>query len=850
MNRWAAALAQSPPTLLRLIAATHRVALPRRCSPAERLARLRAALCRPAALRALYWALEPDAQAALQALRACPGGLRPDALTARFGPIRPLHQVRADPRPRSLSERLLLLGLLLPRPAAPFHPPRFLVPPEVRAWLPAPLPLAPPPPDPAASEPPVLAATTALLLAAAEGPLPARQDGRLTAAARRALVPRLAPLPPEAAAALLTWTVPLLLALGALARDGAALAPGPAAPRLLALPPAGRLARLRAAWEMDRRPEAWLVALRVRLRGLDAPALRRRLLVWAAHLPPEAAAQPERAYARLAAALGPLADGTTHSLSGPSRRGPWTARRAATVWAAACVGPLRWLGALPAGPQLEARDGAGDGGVSPRQEYGDPEERGGGRLEGPATLARHAPAGGHGRNGAAPVAVPGDPAQPGDAPAGGHRRNGAAPVAVPGDPQPGDAPAGGHGRNGVAPAPRAPAPPPPHLHTSTSPHLPTHPAPWTWSADGRLHLPRRADLPEALAVAAFGRWEASTPTTLVYRLGPAEVAAAIARGHDPARLATPLALRGGVPAALAGTLRAVEGLRLVRRTVLLSADPEDLARAVRRSRAARRALEAQVAPGVALVAPGRERALARALARAGRGVPAPPEERAARAGAPVALTPAERAGLLAAAAFYAAHAPPGAPPPPPAAALAKLRAGLPPALAAAGDRAEAGGDGVTLAGDGGDAGAPATAGMPPPRPAALGALRETLRRAVRRREAVRLWYQGARDAAPRERVVRPLRLEEHGPVSYLHAYCLAARAERCFRLDRVTGMAGAALRGAPGDDAGAAAAAPGRADDVAAPGARPRRPAAAGRAAAGRLALGAPPVGGVRVWLE
>ena len=782
MNRWAAALAQSPPTLLRLIAATHRVALPRRCSPAERLARLRAALCRPAALRALYWALEPDAQAALQALRACPGGLRPDALTARFGPIRPLHQVRADPRPRSLSERLLLLGLLLPRPAAPFHPPRFLVPPEVRAWLPAPLPLAPPPPDPAASEPPVLAATTALLLAAAEGPLPARQDGRLTAAARRALVPRLAPLPPEAAAALLTWTVPLLLALGALARDGAALAPGPAAPRLLALPPAGRLARLRTAWEMDRRPEAWLVALRVRLRGLDAPALRRRLLVWAAHLPPEAAAQPERAYARLAAALGPLADGTTHSLSGPSRRGPWTARRAATVWAAACVGPLRWLGALPAGPQLEARDGAGDGGVSPRQEYGDPEERGGGRLEGPATLARHAPA-------------------------------------------------GGHGRNGVAPAPRAPAP-------------------WTWSADGRLHLPRRADLPEALAVAAFGRWEASTPTTLVYRLGPAEVAAAIARGHDPARLATPLALRGGVPAALAGTLRAVEGLRLVRRTVLLSADPEDLARAVRRSRAARRALEAQVAPGVAQVAPGRERALARALARAGRGVPAPPEERAARAGAPVALTPAERAGLLAAAAFYAAHAPPGAPPPPPAAALAKLRAGLPPALAAAGDRAEAGGDGVTLAGDGGDAGAPATAGMPPPRPAALGALRETLRRAVRRREAVRLWYQGARDAAPRERVVRPLRLEEHGPVSYLHAYCLAARAERCFRLDRVTGMAGAALRGAPGDDAGAAAAAPGRADDVAAPGARPRRPAAAGRAAAGRLALGAPPVGGVRVWLE
>ena len=36
------------------------------------------------------------------------------------------------------------------------------------------------------------------------------------------------------------------------------------------------------------------------------------------------------------------------------------------------------------------------------------------------------------------------------------------------------------------------------------------------------------------------------------------------------------------------------------------------------------------------------------------------------------------------------------------------------------------------------------------------------------------------------RVVRPLRLENHGELWYLHAYCTHSRAERLFRLDRVS----------------------------------------------------------------
>lgn len=45
-------------------------------------------------------------------------------------------------------------------------------------------------------------------------------------------------------------------------------------------------------------------------------------------------------------------------------------------------------------------------------------------------------------------------------------------------------------------------------------------------------------------------------------------------------------------------------------------------------------------------------------------------------------------------------------------------------------------------------------------------------------------YQGLGDSAPRRRRLHPLRLEQRGQLTYLHAYCELAGAERIFRLDR------------------------------------------------------------------
>lgn len=209
MNRWAAFLAQMPPTLQRLVASAQRISLPRGCPPAERLSRLRAALCRPAAVRAVYFTLAPAEQRAVQQLRRLPRGLAAADLAARYGPLRPLAELRADRAPRSLSERLLLLGWLLPRPATRNHPTRYLLPPELRAWLPTPLAGADARPLPEAAravpDAAALRAATAILVAAAAAPLPLRGDARPTAAALRALRPRLVPLPAPEADALCAW---------------------------------------------------------------------------------------------------------------------------------------------------------------------------------------------------------------------------------------------------------------------------------------------------------------------------------------------------------------------------------------------------------------------------------------------------------------------------------------------------------------------------------------------------------------------------------------------------------------------------------------------------------------------
>lgn len=677
MNRWAMALAQTPPTLQRLIAATQRVSLPRGCSPAERLQRLRSALCRRAAVHAVYFSLSEAEQQALQELRHVRRGFAPAQLAARFGPIRPLAALRADRTPRTLSERLLLLGWLLPRPAARNHPPRYLLPAEVRAWLPVPLPALPATapswptmPDPAAL--PALTAATAILLASAEQPLPLRRDGQPAARALHALQPRLTPLPPAETDALLRWLLPLLIDLGLLAPHGSAVVPAPAARRFLNAPAAERLHMLRAAWVRAPRGERWLRSLRVSTRGLDWPALRRRLLAWAEALPPAAAADPATGYALLHAALGPLADACTHGLRPSLRRSPWLPRRAVAVWAAACAGPLAWLGALPASPA---------------------------------------------------------------------------------------APSSGSGPRSTLPTPEA-----------------------TWQVDpmGMLSVPRTADPGDLLTLAPFARWSHQAGDCDVFTLSRAALAAATSRGHDPARLRALLARRGtALPDALAAALAPSDGMRLLARTVLISDQPEDLARALRQ-RSTRRAVEAHLAPGVALVAPGREAALTRALARAGRTVAAPPP---AASTPPAGFTPAEQAALLLACAHYRACPPAFAPPGPRDELLARLRSGLPPALAAATDAALA-----ALSPAASVASPPPPDPHPAPAPTALPSLASllaTLRVAAQRRRAVTLHYQGRDESTPRARIVRPLRLERHGPWWYLYAYCLQARAERCFRLDRV-----------------------------------------------------------------
>lgn len=697
MLRWAHWLGAIAPGLQRLIASRQRISLPRGCTPDERLTRLRAALCRPAAVRAVYFTLTADEQAALQALRQIPRGLTAEALARRYGPIRPLTALRAAPQPQSLSERLVLLGWLLPRPAARNHPVRYLLAPELRAWLPVSLPPAvtpPPSPDhgPTPPLPLALIATTALLSLAAASPLALRADGTPTATTLRALQRRLPPLPTTELGALMRWLVPVLTQAGLLAPHGQKRIPSPAAARFLDSSPTLRVQRLTTAWLAVPSPDRWLVSLRVNQRGLDWLALRRRLLAWAE----VATASATLSYAELAAALGPLADGVTHGVATPRRRNPWTPRRAAEVWQAALRGPLAWLG------------------------YGNLHN-------------------------------------------------------------------GGERNKVVADRPVTA---------------------WLWRDDQTLWLPAGVGEADRLGLAPFAaRVEATADGELV-TLHARGLARAVARGYDLAPLRTVLLNRcGGLPAPLEALLTPAGGLRLVQQTLVLSDDPAVLNLALRR-RSARRAVQTRLAPGVALVAPGAETRLVRALARDGRRL-TPPLPRSNQP--PTGLTAGEAARLVLAAAFYTAYAPPDAPPGPTPDLAARLLAGLeaplratmaqlledlPQPLLPSGARS-----GSVLLGAQSGTG-PLAARPPDPTPGApadrngsaqaapvivpLADQLVGLRQAVRRRQMVELTYQGANDPAPRLRLVRPLRLERHANWWYLQAYCVQSRAERCFRLDRVS----------------------------------------------------------------
>jgi hypothetical protein len=343
MNRWARMLAQLPATHQRLIARGGRISLPRGADAATRVERLRQALCRAAAVRATFAMLDEPAREAVRALQAARGGLRADELAARFGPIRSLRELAADPRPRSIAEQLLLLGWLLERPATPFHPTRWLLPPELRHWLPVPMQLGGPGDAPAAGFPPALRAAHAVLLACAARPLPLRADGQLRRCTSRLLAARLAPLCEDDATAVLRFVVPLLAALGLVSTYGDRCELVPAGQRFLASSLHEQRDRLIHAWIGRPDPDACLLAPLRDTAGINWPVLRRRFLVWAEALPTRQLLEPEAITPSLAATLGPLADAHTHGWRTVDRT-PWQPRRAAAVFETALRGPLAWLG--------------------------------------------------------------------------------------------------------------------------------------------------------------------------------------------------------------------------------------------------------------------------------------------------------------------------------------------------------------------------------------------------------------------------------------------------------------------------------------------------------------------------
>lgn len=676
MHRWPVYLADLPAALLWLVAAANRISLPRRSTPAERLARVRQALCRPAAVRAVYFALPVEARAAAQELRRAPRCITPDAVTAQFGPLRPLAELRRDRAPRSIAELLLLHGWLLPRRASRNHPVRYVVPPEVREWLPRPIQADfchKTAPDAATTL--AVRGATAILVAAAAAPLPLRRDGRLTAAALRRIQPLLVDIPAPELAALAAWAMPLLTGLDLLAPHGAAAAPAPAAARFFAASARDRLRMLRDSWAHAPHAEPGLLPPRASRLRVHWSVLRRRLLLWAEARP--AGSSAEASFETLTAAFGPLADGFTH-YSSAWRRPPWAQRTALAVWARALEGPLAWLGVQGVGSKEQ---GAGSGAQS--------------AAMGARVL-------------------------------------------------------------------------------------------WAYGDAGKVSIPHDAAGAELLAVAPFAQEISGDTAGLTVQLTCATVARALGRGHDPARLRAALEQRAGpLPDSWAELLAPAGSVRLLRRAVLLADEPAALQGALRRP-VVRRNVEAVVAPGVVLVAPGRERTLAEQLTRHGHVVSAL-EPLPAPARPPAELTQAEVAALLVASAHYRATAPAGAPLGPSDVLIERLRELLPPRLGAATDEA------ITALREPRDVGSPPA---PPAAPAPAAGTRPSevellwqLREAIRRREAVQIVYQGADDAVPRARTIRPVSLERHGDLWYLNAYCLLARADRCFRLDRVEGLA-------------------------------------------------------------
>ena len=75
--------------------------------------------------------------------------------------------------------------------------------------------------------------------------------------------------------------------------------------------------------------------------------------------------------------------------------------------------------------------------------------------------------------------------------------------------------------------------------------------------------------------------------------------------------------------------------------------------------------------------------------------------------------------------------------------------------------------------------------FPAPHPVPAETL-DLIRQAVYDETPLLICYQALGEIQPTWREVHPLRLDQHGALYYLHAYCLRAEANRTFRLDRIT----------------------------------------------------------------
>ena len=357
MNHWAQWLADAPALHQRLIARAQRISQPRRVTATERVARLRRSLCHASTVRAVFELLDADERAAVADLRARRRGISAAELTARYGAIRPLRQIAADIRPQSMAERLLLRGWLFPRADARGRPVRWLLPPELRRWLPVPLALGDAGPAPMPSRPPALRAAAVLLQACALQPLAVRASGQLRRKVLRTLVPQLAPLSSEQVAALLLCLLPILERLNLLVMYNGMCMPTPAARRFLEQSDAEQLAQLVGGWVGLPGPDALLARHIDNLNGIYWGLLRRRLWAWAAALPLGRLIDPAMIAPALTATLGPLADSQTHGFRTVVRT-PWRARRSAAIIDAALRGPLAWLGAVAWHEGLVSRPGA------------------------------------------------------------------------------------------------------------------------------------------------------------------------------------------------------------------------------------------------------------------------------------------------------------------------------------------------------------------------------------------------------------------------------------------------------------------------------------------------------------